>query len=82
MKDEQGRPMARLGDRTTHGGTVIQAASNLKHEGIAVALDGHLVSCPKCGGVYPIVASGKRTHHGVRVAYLGDETGCGAILIK
>lgn len=82
MKDVQGRLMARLGDRTTHGGEVIQAASDLKHEGIAVALDGHLVSCTKCGGLFPIVATGARTHHGIRVAYLGDETGCGAILIK
>ncbi|MFM0008771.1 PAAR domain-containing protein [Paraburkholderia sediminicola] len=66
MKDELGRPMARLGDTTDHGGKVIDAASDLKHMGIRVALDGHGVECPKCGGVFPIVATGKRRHRGRR----------------
>ncbi|WP_186308381.1 hypothetical protein [Paraburkholderia sp. BCC1885] len=39
MKDEQGRDMARLGDTTDHGGRVIQAAQDLEHMGIHVALD-------------------------------------------
>ncbi|MFM0076623.1 PAAR domain-containing protein [Paraburkholderia sediminicola] len=81
MKDEPGRPMTRLGDTTDHGGRVIDAASDLKHIGIRVALDGHRVECPKCGDVFPIVATGKRTHRGIRVAYIGDKTGCGATLI-
>ncbi|MFM0229732.1 PAAR domain-containing protein [Paraburkholderia sediminicola] len=81
MKDELGRPMARLGDTTDHGGKVIDAASDLKHMGIRVALDGHGVECPKCGGVFPIVATAKRKHRGIRVAYIGDRTGCGATLI-
>lgn len=81
MKDELGRPMARLGDTTDHGGRVVDAASDLKHMGIRVALDGHGVECPKCGGVFPIVATGMRKHRGVRVAYIGDKTGCGATLI-
>jgi uncharacterized Zn-binding protein involved in type VI secretion len=82
MKDAvTGREAARLGDTTDHGGKVIEAADNLSHMGIRVALDGHLVECPKCGGTYPIIARGRRTHRGVRVAYLGDTTACGAILI-
>ena len=81
MRDELGRPMARLGDTTDHGGNVVDAASDLKHMGIRVALDGHGVECPKCGGVFPIVATGKRQHRGIRVAYIGDKTGCGATLI-
>jgi flagellar motor protein MotB len=64
MKDEQGRNMARLGDTTDHGGKVIQAAPDFSHMGIHVALDGHAVECPKCGGVFPIVASGSFTHKG------------------
>jgi len=82
MKDEQGREAARLGDKTDHGGEVIQAAPELKHMGIAVALDGHLVACPKCGGSFPIIATGKRRHHGQRVAFLGDKTTCGATLVR
>jgi uncharacterized Zn-binding protein involved in type VI secretion len=83
MKDAvTGREVARLGDTTDHGGEVIEAAPNLKHLGIAVALDGHLVRCPKCGGDFPIEATGKRTHNGVRVAFIGDKTACGATLQK
>jgi len=51
MKNENSQPMIRLGDKTTHGGTVIAAAPDLMHMGVPVALDGHLVECPKCGGV-------------------------------
>lgn len=80
MKDELGREMARLGDTTDHGGEIIEAASDLKHLGVAVALDGHHVRCPKCEGVFPITATGKRLHHGKRVAYIGDKTTCGATL--
>lgn len=82
MKNEQGRDMAQLGDTTDHGGKIIEAAPDLKHLGVAVALDGHRVACPKCGGTFPVIATGKRTHHGVRVAYLGDKTGCGATLMR
>ncbi len=81
MKDEQGRAMVRLGDRTDHGGTVIEAAQELSHMGIAVALHGHLANCPKCGGAFPILATGRMTHREVAVAYDGDRTGCGAALI-
>ncbi|MEK6353250.1 MAG: PAAR domain-containing protein [Burkholderia cenocepacia] len=81
MKNAQGREMVRLGDATDHGGTVIEAADDLKHLGIGVAPDGHGVRCPKCGDVYPLLASGPRKHQGRRVAYRGDATGCGAIVI-
>lgn len=81
MKNAQGREMVRLGDATDHGGTVTEAASNLTHLGIGVALDGHGVTCPKCGGIFPLLASGPRTHHGRRVAYRGDKTSCGATII-
>lgn len=74
--------MARLGDTTDHGGKLIQAADNLMHKGIRVALDGHLTECPKCGGTYPIIATGTRTHRGTRVAFIGDRTACGAKLVR
>ncbi|WP_335930040.1 PAAR domain-containing protein [Paraburkholderia pallida] len=50
MKDAAtGREVARPGDTTDHGGEVIEAARNLTHRGIAVALDGHLVRYSRCG---------------------------------
>lgn len=81
MKDSEGRDMACLGDATDHGGKVIEAAPNLFHMGRRVALDGHRASCPKCGGMWPILATGQSTHRGVRVAHIGDKTACGATLI-
>lgn len=83
MKDATtGREMGRLGDSTDHGGEVIEAASNLTHLGVGVALDGHLVKCPDCGGAWPIIATGRPTHAGRRVALIGDRTACGATLIR
>ncbi|MBZ5792722.1 PAAR domain-containing protein [Burkholderia contaminans] len=81
MKNEQGIEMVRLGDQTDHGGEVIECTDDLKHLGIGVALEGHGVRCPKCDGVFPLLASGPRTHRGRRVGYHGDKTGCGATVI-
>ncbi|MBB3259109.1 putative Zn-binding protein involved in type VI secretion [Paraburkholderia bannensis] len=83
MRDANtGREVARLGDTMDHGGTVIEAAPNLTHRGRGVALDGHRVRCPKCGGDFSIRASGPRTHGGVLVALIGDRTECGATLME
>ncbi|QIE22388.1 PAAR motif protein [Caballeronia sp. SBC1] len=82
MRDISGRDVAREGDTTDHGGTVTEGASDYTQLGIPVALDGHLVECPKCGGTYPIIATGSMTHKGKRVAYLGDKTACGAVLMR
>ncbi|GGD60406.1 PAAR domain-containing protein [Caballeronia grimmiae] len=81
MRDLTGRDAARLGDKTDHGSTIIQAAAELKHRGIPTALDGHLTECPRCGGTYPIIATGARRHKGVKVALIGDKTACGATII-
>jgi uncharacterized Zn-binding protein involved in type VI secretion len=82
MRDTDNRAMARLGDMTSHGGEIVEAALDLTDDGIRVALDGHLVKCPKCGGKYPIIASGRRRHDGLRDAYVGDITMCGATLLR
>ncbi|WP_109481999.1 PAAR domain-containing protein [Paraburkholderia sp. C35] len=74
--------MARLGDTTDHGGKIVEAAEELTDAGVGVALDGHMVACPRCGGKYPIIASGRRRHNGKRIAYIGDITTCGATLVR
>lgn len=81
MRDaDAGRNVACLGDTTDHGGEVIEAAPDLSHMRRRVALDRHLVRCPKCDGDFRIKASGRRKHHGIAIAYIGDETECGAKL--
>jgi uncharacterized Zn-binding protein involved in type VI secretion len=80
MRDSSKREVARLGDKTDHRGAIIQAAPDLKHMGIPTALDQHLTECPKCGGTYPIIATGTRTHRGTKVAMIGDKTACGATI--
>ncbi|MYM83207.1 DUF3304 domain-containing protein [Duganella sp. FT50W] len=72
-----------VGDKTTHGGTVIAAQPALKALGKAVAVDGDLTMCPQCKGNFPIqVASSDRHHHGKALAYDGDKAACGAKLIS
>lgn len=52
-----------LGDKTSHGGKVISASSNITVDGKKAALVGDMVSCPVDGhGTNPIV-EGSRTGH-------------------
>lgn len=48
------QPFVRLGDRTTHGGTVISADFSFTMDGKAVARVGDLTVCPRCKGIFPI----------------------------
>lgn len=71
------------GDATSHGGKVLSCnASHMVH-GKPLALIGDMVSCPRCGGVYPIVDVKEigMTFSGRAVATEGDKTACGATLI-
>ncbi|MBN3730339.1 PAAR domain-containing protein [Burkholderia sp. Tr-20390] len=73
----------REGDTTSHGGRVLACTSTNVVFGKPLALEGDMVSCPKCSGVYPIVAVRVRsmTFGGRAVATEGDKTACGATLI-
>lgn len=83
MKNSKGKGVIRLGDKTSHGGSVISAATDLKYLGKCVALEGNQVVCPKCKGAFPIKAPGsERKHKGKRVAYDGDKAACGAKLLS
>ncbi|MBP5107971.1 PAAR domain-containing protein, partial [Pseudomonas protegens] len=44
----------RLGDSTSHGGTVVEAFSQNDLNGKPMAGVGHKVVCPLCKGVFPI----------------------------
>ena len=74
----------REGDTTSHGGTVLTCDPANSDCGKPIALQGDMVSCPKCGGIFPIVSVKHElnmTFDGRPVATEGDKTACGATLI-
>jgi len=77
------RALIRLGDLTSHGGSVIEASVKFTSDGIGIARMGDKATCPIKGhGTNPIV-SGDPTFivDGKPVAREGDKTACGATLI-
>lgn len=76
------RPIIRVGDKTTHGGTVMEGFSSYAIDGRAAAGLGHKVACPKCNGVFPIVEGAPNfVVDDSLVAVEGMKTACGAALI-
>lgn len=75
-------PIIRKGDKTSHGGTVLEGFSNHNLDGIPAAGKGHMVSCPQCKGTFPII-EGVESYKvdGVPVAIENMRTACGATLI-
>ncbi|QGA36719.1 PAAR domain-containing protein [Burkholderia glumae] len=73
----------REGDTTDHGGKVLACSPDHKVDDRSIARLGDMVSCPKCGGVYPIVQILPRgmSMGGKHPAFEGDKTACGASLI-
>ena len=77
------RPLICLGDRTDHGGTVIQADMSFDIHGKPVALVGHMVVCRKCKGTFPITTGAEdMSEFGMPVARHDDRTACGATLLS
>ena len=76
-------PFIVLGDRTDHGGEVIEASGVTDTHGKGIARMGDKVSCPKCRGIHSI-AQGDLSMKidGAYAAYHGCKTTCGAILIS
>jgi uncharacterized Zn-binding protein involved in type VI secretion len=78
------RPFIVVGDKTSHGGTVIQGAPTSDSGGIQIARVGDKVTCPKKGhGGTTVIATGDPTCiiEGKPAARHGDKTACGAVLI-
>ncbi|MHB1001986.1 MAG: PAAR domain-containing protein [Armatimonadota bacterium] len=73
---------ARLGDTSSHGGTIISGASRTLINGIPAARKGDLHSCPIEGhGVTQIVTGSDSVDiEGSPAARVGDSTGCGAVI--
>lgn len=74
--------VSRLGDLSSHGGSIISASSTVFAEGKPVATIGDLHFCPiPFHGITPIVTgSGRFFAEGSPVAVVGSACGCGAII--
>lgn len=76
------KAIIRQGDRTSHGGTVLEGHQFLVVHGKPAAGVGHKVSCPKCSGSIVIVEGVvNATMMGVSIAVEGMKTSCGATLV-
>lgn len=79
-----GRPFILVGDKTDHGGVVVEGAPNSFVAGRAIARVGDKVTCPERGhGGTTTIVSGDPTAiiDGKPAARHGDRCACGAILI-
>jgi uncharacterized Zn-binding protein involved in type VI secretion len=78
----RGKPVIVLGDKTDHGGTVIEGDTTSTVAGKPIARVGDKVSCPKCKGTFPIIEGVADTFYSSKpVAIHGHKTACGATLI-
>jgi uncharacterized Zn-binding protein involved in type VI secretion len=78
------KPFIVVGDKTDHGGVVIQGAPTTDVGGKQIARVGDKVTCPIHGhGGVTVIASGDPTCiiDGMPAARMGDKTACGATLI-
>lgn len=73
-----------VGDRTSHGGTVISGDMTFTVDGQPIARVGDKVICPRCKTTASIVTSRFPTvsAFGQNMAYDQDATSCGALLIS
>lgn len=79
-----GKPAARIGDVTDHGGSIVTGASRTLINSIPAARKGDLHSCPIPGhGVTQIVTGSDSVDiEGSPAARIGDICGCGALIIS
>ena len=76
--------IARKGDMTSHGGTIVGSCSKTIVDGSLVARVGDLTTCPiKYHGATPIVDGNPHfLVEGRPCARVGSKTGCGAVIIS
>jgi uncharacterized Zn-binding protein involved in type VI secretion len=74
-------PVIRLGDKTSHGGVVVEGSPHSDSGGIPIARMGDKTVCPLHGPVPIITGDMTMMVDGKPVARNGDKTACGAVLI-
>jgi uncharacterized Zn-binding protein involved in type VI secretion len=77
------RPFVVLGDKTTHGGTVVSADYTSDIHGKYMARVGDMVACRRCKGVFAITSGAPDMVDGQGRGYArhGDTVACGARLV-
>lgn len=76
------RAIIRQGDKTNHGGTVLEGFPTATLYGKPIAGKGHKVHCPKCRGTFEIAEGvGNHGFYEVNTAVEGMRTTCGAVLL-
>lgn len=76
------RAIVRIGDPTSHGGTVLEGFDTLTVYGKKAAGVGHLGYCPACKQHFVIVAGAESySYLGKNIALEGMLTSCGAVLL-
>lgn len=74
-------PLIVLGDKTSHGGAVIEASPNSDSGGKGIARVGDKAACPKHGPNTIVSGDSTLIVDGKPAARNGDKTACGATLI-
>jgi len=78
-----GQPVARLGDRSSHGGVIINGSTTVFADGIGATRQGHMHSCPIQGhGITALSSSSRTSVDGLPRVRVGDVAGCGAVIIQ
>ena len=73
-----GKPVARVGDTGSHGGTIINGSPTIRANNRPIALVGSTYSCP-VHGPNPIVTGAQSVFgNDFLVAHVGSKTACGA----
>jgi uncharacterized Zn-binding protein involved in type VI secretion len=69
------------GDRTSHGGEVIEGDDTCTTDGRAITRRGHMTFCPQCKGKFPIDDGIASFMFGDSVVVDGMRAACGATII-
>lgn len=73
--------VARVGDATDHGGTIVSGSPDVNANGIPVARVGDSHVCPIHGTNSITSGSPDVNANGIPVARIGDSTECGATIV-
>jgi uncharacterized Zn-binding protein involved in type VI secretion len=78
------RPLIVMGDKTSHGGSVISADMTSDLNGKYMARVNDMTVCPKCKGIFAITSGADDMKDGAGNSYArhGDSTACGAKLLS